>query len=88
MNARQALTQAALAAQLGQVTLSTHFRRDRAYRHIRFEDLTAALMTATTAVPEDNGKWLLSGGVDALGDPLQVVVVFRRDVLVVTAFEG
>jgi hypothetical protein len=88
MNAAQALTEARMAARLGRFDVSRHFRVDRSYRNVRRIDIASALMTATVATEQSalEHKWLLTGGVDDDGDRLDLVVMFKSGVFVVTAF--
>ncbi len=88
MNAKQALSEAAMAGRLNAFVVSTHLNIERAYRNVSRRDLASALRTATKATRERETRWLLLGGVDSSGDLLHVVVEIDHGVTVVTAFDG
>jgi hypothetical protein len=86
MTASEALRDAALAGRLGQFEVSSHCLVRMRQRNVTRRDICLALRSATSAVQQAEAKWRLNGGRDDDGEPLDVVVAFTGNVLVVTVF--
>lgn len=92
MTAAEALERAHAAGRSGRFRVSGHVRRDHMKpsalggRGVQFGDIREALMTCTSAVVQDNGKWRVDGGSDLDGDELTPVCAIENGVLVVTIF--
>ncbi len=73
-------------ASAGRIRYSPHALERMAERGAREDDVRRAIATATRAVGQANGRWLVTGGVDRDGDELTPVVVLEGGVVVVTLY--
>jgi len=69
------------------VNVSHHARIRMRARGVAPLGLRQILITATVATLQEQGTWLLSGGVDEDGDGARVVVTIEDETFVITLFE-
>jgi len=87
MDGRGALELAKECAAAGLVRFTLHARERMDERGALPRDVVNAICTAKRAGQgNQEGRWVLRGGVDEEGEDLAVVVAFEGDVLVITLF--
>ena len=87
MNDETALHEAQRLARGGRVTYTRHAFDRMEERGATPGDVIEAVLSATRArYQTDRENWKLTGGTDAVGDPLAVVVDFIGNLLVITIF--
>ena len=87
-NDAEALARIKNAARYGDIIPSRHARERMDERHAQAHDVKNAIVTATSADPQPDDLYELSGGKDIDGHALNLVVKeVRRGVFVVTLFD-
>ncbi len=78
------------AARLKQIRFAIgHATARMQQRNAQLEDIRETILTATSAIPSDDGpdRWVIGGGCDLDSDPLTVVVkLSSNNVWVVTVY--
>ncbi len=75
------------AAKHGQIRFSRHALGRAEERNVKREDVKNAIATATDAIPQEQGKALVTGGTGLDGEVLSVVCVeVQEGLFVVTVF--
>lgn len=67
------------------IQLTQHARERMVQRGTRYQELRSILMKAPTCSEASNGRWRVHG-LDADGDTLEVIVVIRDGLIVITLF--
>ena len=81
------LTRIHHAARYGRIILSLHAQEEAEEAGARWADIKSAILTATVAKEQAEGRVRLEGGTDLEGEPLTVVVrEVQPGLLVVTVF--
>jgi hypothetical protein len=87
VNDAKALAEIQRLAQLEQIVITPHARRQMKERGATDADVRSALLTARAALRQDDrDNWRVEGGVDTDGDDLTLVCALVADVIVVTLF--
>lgn len=75
------------AARYGRIILSRHAEEEADNANVQAQDIKHAVLTATTAIAQEQGKFRLEGGSDLDGDALAVVVrEIQPGLFIVTVF--
>jgi hypothetical protein len=83
----EALAEIRRLARRDRIVMTAHARQRMFERGATPRDIRKALLTATTAIyQDDRNNWRLDGGVDTDGDDLMVICDLEADVIVVTLF--
>lgn len=81
------LAECIIAGTTGIFLFGGHALDRRGQRKLSRADVRNALAGATQAeFQTDKGRWKVTGGVDLDGEPVAIVVVFERGIIVITVF--
>jgi hypothetical protein len=86
VNDTKALAEIQRLARLNRIVYTGHAILRMDDRGASRDDVRSALITATSARPQERGTWRVGGGQDLDGDDLTAIIDIEADVIVVTLF--